>query len=135
MQGRNGTTNIQVEDRPLGKRQLAILQFVRYYLQQHGRPPALREIGRGVGLRSTSNVNYHLNRLVERGYLGRQPGAKRTLVVLDAGHRRIGDPTTQELRDELAALQVENRRLREWCRQLERERDWERDNPQHAHYG
>jgi SOS-response transcriptional repressor LexA len=96
-------------------RQRAILQFMYDYLQQHGYAPAIRDIGRGVGIASSSNVIYHVNRLVVKGYLSKGQGTSRTIVLLEAGYRLLGQSAVQELQAELAALQRENRRLRACC--------------------
>jgi SOS-response transcriptional repressor LexA len=115
---------------PLSDRQLSILSFVQQYVEQNGHSPSIRDIGRGVGLSSNSNVVYHINRLIERGYLAKATGANRTLVVLDAGLRQINETLDRNWVTELRALRAENQRLREWCRQLERERTWERQQLQ-----
>jgi SOS-response transcriptional repressor LexA len=101
-------------------RQRAILQFMYDYLQRHGHAPAIRDIGHGVGIASSSNVIYHINRLVVKGYLSKGQGTSRTMVLLGAGYRLLGQPAVQELQAELAALQRENRRLRAWCHQFKR---------------
>jgi SOS-response transcriptional repressor LexA len=120
------TLDTNVKDRPLSDRQAGILHFVQEYVQQHRHPPSIRDIGNGVGISSTSNVIYHLNRLIEYGYLYKQPGTSRTLVVLAPDYQELDEPVARDLAAEMVALRVENRRLREWCRQLERERAWER---------
>jgi SOS-response transcriptional repressor LexA len=126
------TLGISVKDRPLSDRQRAILCFIQEYVQQHSHPPSIRDIGRGVGISSTSNVIYHINRLIQYGCLYKQPGTNRTLVVL-ADYQEIDEPVARDLLDEMANLRAENRRLREWCRQLERERVWERKQLAAAH--
>lgn len=124
-----------VKDRSLSERQKAILRFVQDYMQEHRHPPSTREIGQGVGISSTSNVIYHINRLIDYGYLSKQRGTSRTVMVLAAGYEQIGEPLAHDWAVELAALRVENRRLREWCRQLERERAWEREQQAAARAG
>ena len=42
------------------KRRAAIIEYARQYAREHDRPPTLREIADGVGMRSTSGVHYHL---------------------------------------------------------------------------
>src|SRR5688500_1212387 len=106
-----------IKSRPLSDRQVAIIRFVEGYVQQHKHPPSIRDISRGVGISSTSNVTYHINRLIEQGYLSKQPGTSRTLVVLSSHYQPNGDPVSPDWIAERAALLVENRRLREWCRQ------------------
>jgi SOS-response transcriptional repressor LexA len=120
------TLDTSVKERPLSDRQAGILRFVQAYVQQHRHPPSIRDIGNGVGISSTSNVIYHLNRLIEHGYLYKQPGTSRTLVILASDYQELDEPVARDLAAEMATLRAENRRLREWCRQLERERAWER---------
>lgn len=124
------TQTVDVKQLALSERQKAILRFVQNYLRDHKHAPSTRDIGRGVGISSTSNVTYHINRLVDYGYLTKQPGASRTVVVLETAYDPIDEPAVHDWAAELAALRAENRRLREWCRQLERERAWEREQYQ-----
>lgn len=70
-------------DKPLSKRQQNILQFTRGYMDEHGRPPTIREIGKAVGINSTSVVNYNLGKLEEKGYLDRDPDVSRGLRLTD----------------------------------------------------
>ena len=119
MQVGNERAQMLVKVPLVSARQRAILQFVYDYPQQHGHAPAIRDIGRGVGISSTSNVIYHVNRLVVKGYLSKGQGTSRTIVLLEAGYRLLGQPAVQELQAELAALQRENRRLRAWCCRLQ----------------
>jgi len=48
-------------------------------MDEHGRPPTIREIGKAVGINSTSVVNYNLSKLEEKGYLDRDPDVSRGL--------------------------------------------------------
>lgn len=129
------TLAIGVKGRPLSDRQMAIMRFVEECVQQHRHPPSIRDISRGVGISSTSNVTYHINRLIEQGHLYKQPGTSRTLVVLSSTYQDVGESILPDWTAEMAALRAENRRLREWCRQLERERLWERQQHQEPHGG
>ena len=70
-------------EKPLSKRQQNILQFTRGYLDENGRPPTIREIGKAVGINSTSVVNYNLSRLEEKGYLDRDPDVSRGLRLTE----------------------------------------------------
>jgi SOS-response transcriptional repressor LexA len=127
--------SLGVKERPLSDRQVAIIRFVESYVQQYRHPPSIRDISRGVGISSTSNVTYHINRLIENGYLHKQPGTSRTLVVMASVSQNIGEPIPHDWASEMATLRAENRRLREWCRQLERERVWEREQRQQIRAG
>lgn len=46
-----------------------ILEFCKEYFKQHGYTPSSREIRDGVGLRSTSSVNLHMDRLYDQGLI------------------------------------------------------------------
>lgn len=70
-------------EKPLSKRQQSILQFTRGYMDEHGRPPTIREIGKAVGINSTSVVNYNLGKLEEKGYLDRDPDVSRGLRLTE----------------------------------------------------
>ena len=63
----------------LSTRQKKILDFIEKFINEHGYPPTIREIGEAVGIASTSVVNYNLNKLVERGYIEREPEVSRGL--------------------------------------------------------
>ena len=65
----------------LGKRQVAIYQFIRAYTDEHGYPPSVREIGSAVGLASPSTVHMHLKVLEENGLIKRDSKKPRTIEV------------------------------------------------------
>ena len=60
-----------------------ILEFVSNFIQENGYAPSVREIGAGVGLRSTASVSYHLRALQDKGLLqgGESKGRKRAIAT------------------------------------------------------
>lgn len=56
-----------------------ILQFVNDYIEENGYSPTVREIGKAVGLKSTSTVHKHLQDLTEMGMLEKQTVLSRTI--------------------------------------------------------
>ena len=68
-------------DRALTPRQHTILRFIHDWVQERGYSPSLREIGRAVGLTSTSSVEHQLSALESKGHLRREPGCPRTVEV------------------------------------------------------
>lgn len=44
-----------------------IYDFCKSYIDEHGYAPTIREIGKGVGLSSTSVVHRHMQRLFRNG--------------------------------------------------------------------
>ncbi|MFD9948575.1 transcriptional repressor LexA [Nonomuraea sp. NPDC059023] len=55
----------------LPQRQQRILATIRDWAIRYGYPPSAREIGRAVGLRSSSSVSKHLRSLEDKGFLRR----------------------------------------------------------------
>ena len=74
----------------LGKRQLAIYDFIRSYSDEHGYPPSVREIGAAVGLASPSTVHMHLKVLEEQGLIKRDSKKPRTIEVMDKQDSKEG---------------------------------------------
>ena len=67
----------------LSQKQLEILLYIKSELQRQGYPPAVREICKGVGLKSTSTVHSHLERLESKGYIRKDPTKPRAIEILD----------------------------------------------------
>jgi repressor LexA len=67
----------------LTKRQQEIFDFIKRYSGQHGYPPTVRDIGKAVGLASSSTVHAHLANLEKLGLLRRDPSKPRAIELLD----------------------------------------------------
>jgi repressor LexA len=65
------------------ERQRAILEYLRVFVDEHGYPPTVREIGEAVGLRSPSTVHAHLAQLERAGLLRRDPTKPRAIELAD----------------------------------------------------
>jgi repressor LexA len=65
----------------LTQRQREVYEFVLSYVDSHGYPPTVREIGEAVGLASPSTVHAHLANLERAGYLRRDPTKPRALEL------------------------------------------------------
>lgn len=76
----------------LSKRQREIFDFIGTYLSKHGYPPTVREIGKAVGLHSSSTVHAHLAKLETLGVLRRDPAKPRAIEVLVEKARRVVKP-------------------------------------------
>lgn len=72
----------------LTERQREIYDYVIGYVDDHGYPPTVREIGEAVGLASPSTVHAHLANLERAGYLRRDPTKPRALELV--GRERPG---------------------------------------------
>ena len=67
----------------LTKRQQEIYDFIKRYAAEHGYPPTVRDIGKAVGLASSSTVHAHLANLEKLGLLRRDPSKPRAMELLD----------------------------------------------------
>src|SRR5450631_2876114 len=70
-------------DVDLTKRQQEIFDFIRKYSASYGYPPTVRDIGKAVGLASSSTVHAHLANLEKIGLLRRDPSKPRAIELLD----------------------------------------------------
>ena len=68
-------------DPVLTDRQRQILDFLTSYVDAHGYPPTVREIGEAVGLASPSTVHAHLANLERAGLLKRDPTKPRAIEL------------------------------------------------------
>ena len=77
----------------LTKRQKEIFDFIRRYAARYGYPPTVREIGKAVGLHSSSTVHAHLANLEKVGLLRRDPTKPRAIELLvDRAKRAMRGP-------------------------------------------
>ncbi len=76
-------------------RQREIWSFLLDYLDRHGYPPTVREIGEAVGLASPSTVHAHLANLERAGLLRRDPTKPRALELV--GRDKPAQATSAEL--------------------------------------
>lgn len=67
----------------LTQKQIEILLYIKSEVQRQGYPPAVREICKGVNLKSTSTVHGHLEKLEAKGYIRKDPTKPRAIEILD----------------------------------------------------
>ena len=87
----------------LSKRQKEIFDFISRHLKQHGYPPTVREIGKAVGLHSSSTVHAHLSKLETLGVLRRDPTKPRAMEVMVERAKRAVRPSGLPLVGTVAA--------------------------------
>jgi SOS regulatory protein LexA len=81
----------------LTRRQREILEFIERYCELNGYPPTVRDIGKAVGLASSSTVHAHLANLEKLGMLRRDPTKPRAIEL----RGRAGGELPRRLRDAL----------------------------------
>ena len=67
----------------LTRRQQEIFDFIKRYSAKYGYPPTVRDIGKAVGLASSSTVHAHLANLERIGLLRRDPSKPRAIELRD----------------------------------------------------
>ncbi len=72
------------------KRWQEILETIHSSIEDRGFPPTVREIGKAVGLSSSSTVAAHLVKLEDNGLVAKDPTKPRTLMLTQAGRDYIG---------------------------------------------
>lgn len=87
----------------LTKRQQEIFDFIKRYSASHGYPPTVRDIGKAVGLTSSSTVHAHLSNLERLGLLRRDPSKPRALELLDRASSAVSG-AVEEAVDGVRAL-------------------------------
>jgi repressor LexA len=78
-----------VVDLKLTKRQQEIFEFIKSYSSQHGYPPTVRDIGKAIGLTSSSTVHAHLSNLEKLGLVRRDPTKPRALELLGQAAKKV----------------------------------------------
>ena len=68
-------------------KQKNILNFINIFVEKNGYAPSVREICMGVGLKSTSTVQYHIEKLINSGYLQKNYKKSRALTVNSQIHK------------------------------------------------
>ena len=84
----------------LTARQQEIWNYLVEYVDRHGYPPTVREIGEQVGLASPSTVHAHLANLERAGLLRRDPTKPRALELIGR-ERREAQPVAGDMADVL----------------------------------
>jgi repressor LexA len=85
----------------LTKRQQEIFDFIKKYSAKYGYPPTVRDIGKAVGLASSSTVHAHLANLEKLGLLRRDPSKPRAIELLDRAVEAVGS-AVEDVREVLA---------------------------------
>ena len=88
----------------LTKRQQEIFDFIKRYSAKYGYPPTVRDIGKAVGLASSSTVHAHLANLEKLGLLRRDPSKPRAIELLDRVREDVGSAVGTAVESALGVL-------------------------------
>ena len=92
----------------LSEKQKRILEYIAEATAAQGYPPSVREIGKHVGLSSSSSVHAQLIILREKGYLEKDDHKTRALVVKGAAASVPQDPILGQVTAGMPILAVED---------------------------
>ena len=67
----------------LTERQQDTLNFIRNYIDEHGRAPLVSDIAEGLGIKSPGTTHRYIQALVDAGLLERHVGKTRGLVLVE----------------------------------------------------
>src|SRR4029077_21017714 len=113
-------------------RQQEIWDFLVDYVDTHGYPPTVREIGEAVGLASPSTVHAHLANLERAGLLKRDPTKPRALELIGR-ERHEADPAAAQAGDVRRLPRPRTRRRSSaFCRSTARSPPVARSSPSRA---
>ncbi len=87
----------------LTQRQQQIMDYLVQFTQAKGYPPSVREIGKAVGLSSSSTVHSHLETLEGKGLIKRDPSKPRALEIKGVNYHNQANVTSLPLVGEIAA--------------------------------
>jgi len=88
----------------LTKRQQEIFDYIKRYSAKYGYPPTVRDIGKAVGLASSSTVHAHLANLEKLGLLRRDPSKPRAIELLDRVREDVGSAVGTAVENALGVL-------------------------------
>lgn len=77
------------------ERETQIYQYIVEYMQEHMYAPTIREIGKAVGLSSTSSVAFHMERLAVKGLIEIGPESPRKIRLI--GYSIVPNNLIEEL--------------------------------------
>ena len=78
----------------LSNRQNEILTFIKKYTAKNNYPPSIREISKGVNLKSPATTHVHVKNLIEKGYLKRNINNHKLLELLVPNEFEQANTTT-----------------------------------------
>ena len=73
----------------LTARQAEILEIIRNYIAETGRPPSRPELARMLGIASTNGVFKHLDALARKGVIELSPHSARGIKVMAAEEKGL----------------------------------------------
>ena len=98
----------------LTQKQHQVLTFITRFTQTKGYAPSYEEIATGIGTRSRGSISKHIQSLIEKGYVEKNPDKIRSLNLVkraeqDAIHQETGIPLVGKIAAGRPIMAFENR--------------------------
>lgn len=77
-----------------------ILQVIINYIEKHKYPPTIREIGEMVGLKSTSSVHAHVEKMLKEGTLETDTGNSSSRALRVPGYKFVKEEEELKVKHE-----------------------------------
>lgn len=71
------------DKKEMTKLQEQIFEYLKEFILENDYPPSIREIAKVMGLNSPSSAQFQLNKLIEMGYISRDPNSPRSIMIND----------------------------------------------------
>lgn len=83
----------------MNDRQYKVFQYLTEFIKKNSYPPSVREIQKGVGIKSTSTVSNDLNRLEELGYIKKSNLKSRSIEIIDSSNETLENYERKDIVD------------------------------------
>ncbi len=107
--------NKRLEGKPTREK---ILEAISTYTKSNGYPPTIRELGEMTGLKSTSTVYGHLQRLERKGKISREVDMPRTVRILEDNHQEDREVMSEDKFEVIETLGMLSDHLDERLREI-----------------
>lgn len=73
----------------LKPKELRVLEYLKNRIEEKGYAPSVREVCKDLGIKSTSTVQMYIERLVSKGYIERENGKSRTIILTGGAENKV----------------------------------------------
>ena len=87
----------------LTERQKRVMTVIQEWIQEHGYPPSIRELGKQLGIKSLRGVTTHLDALAKKGRLTRKRSARGIRLIFESAVSAVKEAIRIPLLGRIAA--------------------------------
>ena len=75
--------------KPLKPKELKVLEYLKEKISEQGYAPSVREICNDIGIKSTSTAQIYIEKLAAKGYIERENGKSRAIIISNPGEEKV----------------------------------------------